>query len=244
MLGLVQDSFWVQLPSIVLLDLLLAGDNALVIAMAVRLLPPREQRLGRLWGTFGAVALRIVFLALADRLFEVPLLRAAGGLLLFWVAWKLLSPKEHGPLPPAAAQATDPAAPAPGTRAGRSLVEAVRIIVLADVSMSLDNVLAVTGVAQGHLGTASLGIALSIPIVIWGSALLGRVMQHHAWIVWLGGGVLGHVAGTLLLEDDVVTRWIGEVGRPAWHPLSIGLGVAFAAYGFWASRRGGSDAPR
>lgn len=232
MLALAEATDWLlQLGQIVLLDLLLAGDNAIVIAMAVRVLPQKEQKLGRLWGTFGAVALRIGFLAIASWLMAVPYLRAVGGLLLLWIAYKLLAPQHHGEVEGGGDGGDD------HVRAGNSLREAVKIIILADVSMSIDNVLAVTGAAEGHLGMAALGIGLSIPMVIWGSALLSRVMQHHPWIVWLGGGILGHVSGSLLLEDPKLVEWIGHTESPGWHPLSIGLAVALTAFGAWSHRR-------
>jgi YjbE family integral membrane protein len=223
-----------QLLSIVLLDLLLAGDNAIVIAMAVRILPEREQRLGRIWGTLGAVLLRVLFLALASWLLAVPLLRAAGGLMLLYIACKLLAPQPHGVVADGAQNSGPGGA---SVRAGRSLREAVWVILLADVSMSIDNVLAVTGAAEGHLGLASLGIALSIPMVIWGSALLSRIMQNHAWIAWLGGGILGHVGGALLLEDPWVAELLGQVERPGLHPLPIALAALLFGYGAWSSRK-------
>lgn len=225
---------WTKILQIVLLDILLAGDNALVIALAVRLLPPREQRLGRLWGTAGAVGLRILFLAVATWLLAIPWLQAVGGLLLLWIAYKLLTPEPHGPV-------DGDVGAREGTghqvSAAESLRGAVRIIVLADASMSLDNVIAVTGAANGHLGLAIAGIAASIPLVVWGSQLLSRIMESHRWVVWLGGGVLGHVSGVLLIEDPQVVALLGAHAHPARHPLPVGLAVAFAVYGYWASRR-------
>lgn len=236
MLAFVEEPSWLlQLGSIILLDLLLAGDNAIVIAMAVRILPPKEQRLGRLWGTFGAVALRVGFLAVASWLMAVPLLRAFGGLLLLWIAYKLLTPQPHGPVESSGESAAD--GEAAKVRAGNNLRESIKIIILADVSMSIDNVLAVTGAAEGHLGMAALGIGLSIPMVIWGSSLLSRVMQHHPWIVWLGGGILGHVSGTLLLEDPKIIEWIGHTEKPGWHWLSLSLFAFFTAFGAWGHVR-------
>jgi YjbE family integral membrane protein len=221
---------WTQLAKIVLLDILLAGDNAIMIALAVRVLPRREQRLGRLWGTGGAVALRIVFLAVATWLLALPGLQILGGLLLLWIAWKLLAQS---------AAPGDPAQVAENTqaRSAASLRDAVRIIIVADASMSLDNVVAVSGAAEGHLALAAAGIALSIPMVIWGSTLLGRLMDRYPWIVWLGGGVLGHVAGVLLLEDHQTVAWFGAVENPRWHPLPWGLAVAGTVFGWWSSRR-------
>lgn len=223
---------WTQILQIILLDMLLAGDNAVVIAMAVRLLPPREQRLGRLWGTAGAVLLRVGFLAIATWLLAIPWLQFTGGVLLLWIAYKLLAPAEHGVLP-----SGDAVAEAKGPPVGESLKSAIKIIVIADASMSLDNVIAVTGAAEGHLGLAIAGIAFSIPLVVWGSTLLGRIMENHRWIVWLGGGVLGHVAGVLMVDEPQIVAWLGKNEHPGWHPLAIGLGVFFAGFGWWASRR-------
>ncbi|HEU4417440.1 MAG TPA: TerC family protein [Planctomycetota bacterium] len=233
MLAFFQDSWsWTQIFKIVLLDLLLAGDNAIVIAMAVRLLPPREQRLGRFWGVFGAVALRILFLTVATWLLQIPWLQFIGGLLLLWIAYKLLSPAEHGVVP----QGPPAEGKEPKVRAGESLRQAIWIIVIADASMSLDNVIAVTGAAEGHLGLAVGGIALSIPLVVWGSQILSGIMANHPWVVWLGGGVLGHVAGVLMLEEHALRPWVEKVEHPGRHPISLTLGAMFFAFGWWSSR--------
>jgi YjbE family integral membrane protein len=208
----------------VLADLLLAGDNALVIALVVRQLPKREQALGRLWGTIGAVWLRLVFIFIVGSLQRVPLVSALGGAILLWVAWKLL------------------AQPAPGAdskelRAGNSLGEAIRIIVIADVSMSLDNVFAIAGLAEGDMVLVIAGIVLTIPLVVFGSALLSRVLTRLPWLVWLGGGMLAYIAGTMILEDTEVQRLFGVPEQIAWHPLGLGLGVAYAAFGAWSAGR-------
>jgi YjbE family integral membrane protein len=228
MLALATDSeFWARWFGIVVVDLLLAGDNAIVIAMAVRLLPKKEQMLGRLWGTVGAVGLRIVFIALISHLLEVPLLRALGGLALLWVAWKLL------PSPPRPQPDT---ADAERKRIGGTLGEAVRIIVIADVSMSLDNVLAVAGVADGDLVLVISGIALTIPLVVWGSALLSVLMTRLPFLIWFGCGVLGYVAGMLLVEDREIQKWFGDSGDPHLHPIAFGLAALFIGLGWWRSR--------
>ncbi|MBL8748545.1 MAG: TerC family protein [Planctomycetes bacterium] len=229
---------WTRILQIVLLDILLAGDNAVVIALAVRLLPPREQRLGRLWGTAGAVGLRVLFLALATWLLAIPWLQFVGGLVLLWIAYELLAPKEHGPIEPPSGPQAAPDDGEPEVAAAKSLRSAIRIIVIADASMSLDNVIAVTGAAHGHLGLAIAGIALSIPLVVWGSQILGRIMAHHRWVVWLGGGVLGHVAGVLLLEEPEIVARFGPSAHVHWHPLPVALAVGFTLFGWWASHRG------
>jgi len=239
MLAFVEEPNWLlQLGSIILLDLLLAGDNAIVIAMAVRVLPEKEQRLGRLWGTFGAVALRVLFLAIASWLFAIPYLRAAGGALLLWIAYKLLAPQHHGPVENGGGEAD-------AVRAGRNLRDAIQVIILADISMSIDNVLAVTGAAEGHVGLAALGIGLSIPMVIWGSSLLSKIMQNHPWIVWLGGGILGHVSGVLILEEPQFADWFGHPAKPGWHPMPLSLFAAFTAFGafsYFRTKRGSGHA--
>ena len=150
--------FWARWLAIVVIDLSLAGDNALVIAMAVRTLPPREQFYGRIGGTLGAVALRLAFIAIISQLLRIPFLQAVGGLILIWIAIKLVSQDAGGE------------EQGHRIRHGTTLWEAVWIIIVADVIMSLDNVLAVAGAAHGDLLLVAFGIGLSIPIVIWGAA--------------------------------------------------------------------------
>jgi YjbE family integral membrane protein len=191
--------FWFRWIQIVILDLTLAGDNALVIALAVRKLPPKQQWQGRIWGTFGAVALRILFIAIISRLLEIPLLQAAGGAILLWIAVKLLSQEGQGEGDHQ-------------VRQGSTLLEAIWIIIVADVVMSLDNVLAISGAAHGDMTLVIFGVGLSIPIVIWGSGLLARLMARLWWIVDLGAAILGWVGGEMILGDRVVQGWLG--GHP------------------------------
>ena len=192
--------FWFRWIQIVILDLTLAGDNALVIALAVRKLPPRQQWQGRIWGTFGAVALRIVFIGIVSVLLGIPLLQAAGGVILLWIAVKLLSQEGH--------------AEGEHARQGTTLLEAVWIIIVADLVMSLDNVLAISGAANGDMTLVIFGVGLSIPIVIWGSGLLARLMARLWWIVDVGAGILGWVAGEMILGDRVVQEWLGSHPSP------------------------------
>ena len=204
-----------------LIDLSLAGDNALVIALAVRSLPAREQWLGRMWGTAAAVALRLLFIAIVSALLTIPLLRFAGGLLLLWIAVRLVRPggTDEGEV-----------------RHGTSLRQAVWIIVVADVTMSLDNVLAVAAAAHGDFLLVTIGIALSLPIVVWGSGFLARLMAHHAWIIWIGGGVLGYVAGEMMTDDPLVRAWLGDHADTIDDPLSLLLAVGLALLGWWLAR--------
>ena len=218
---LADPEFWARLLSIVLIDLSLAGDNALVIALAVRSLPAREQWLGRMWGTAAAVALRLLFIAIVSALLTIPLLRFAGGLLLLWIAVRLVRPggTDEGEV-----------------RHGTSLRQAVWIIVVADITMSLDNVLAVAAAAHGDFLLVTIGIALSLPIVVWGSGFLARLMAHHAWIIWIGGGVLGYVAGEMMTDDPLVRAWLGDHADIIDDPLSLLLAVGLALLGWWLAR--------
>lgn len=250
MLAYADAGYWAKWVQIVLIDLLLAGDNALVIALAVRSLDKRGQFLGRLWGTFGAVALRFLFIFLASTLLQIPLVQAAGGVVLLWIAWKLLAPPSHGVVSqgPAVSEAASaavfgesqgkaPPPPAPKVRAGSNVAEAIKIIVIADVSMSFDNAVAIAAAADGDMLLVVFGIALTIPLVVFGSTLMGLLIDRFPFVVWLGGGVLGYVAGKLLVEDVKVQQWLGAVEQPALHPVPIGLGVLLCAVGWWRARR-------
>ena len=222
---LMDPEFWARLVSIVLIDLSLAGDNALVIALAVRSLPAREQWLGRAWGTAAAVTLRLLFIAIVSALLTIPLLQFVGGLLLLWIAVRLVRPGGGGE---------------GEMRHGASLRQAVWIIVVADVTMSLDNVLAVAAAAHGDFLLVAVGIALSLPIVVWGSGFLARLMAHHAWIIWIGGGVLGYVAGEMMTDDPLVRAWLGAHADTIDDPLSLLLAVGLALLGWWLARSAAS----
>ncbi|HET7341013.1 MAG TPA: TerC family protein [Methylomirabilota bacterium] len=223
--------FWLGLAQIAYLNLLLSGDNALVIALAVRALPPRKRVQGQIWGAAGAVALRLLFLGVVMYLLEAPFLKLVGGLLLVWIAIKLVQ-SETGV--------------ESEVRRGASLWDAIWIIIVADVTMSLDNVLAVAAAAHGDFLLIVLGIALSLPIVVWGAGWLARLMNRYTWIVWLGGGVLGKVAGQMLLEDRLVRGWPWTHGPEydlpggiaiSLHPLPLTLGALIVVLGWWLGRR-------
>jgi len=218
----VDPEFWARLLGIVVIDLALAGDNALVIALAVRRLAPREQLWGRVGGTIGAVGLRIAFMGLVTWLLAVPLLRSAAGLALVWIAFRLVR------------QATE-AGPPTKRRPGDSLKEAIGLIIVADAVMSLDNVLAVAATAHGNLPLAAVGVALSLPLVIWGSGLLARLMDRLPAVIWMAGGILGYVGGGLIVEDDTVAGWLGQSPLPAVLPL--GLAALVSIRGWRQARR-------
>ena len=223
-------AFWVGLSQIAYLNLLLSGDNALVIALAVRTLPKRQRMLGQVWGAAGAVILRLAFLAVVMYLLEIRFLRLVGGLLLIWIAFKLVQ-SESGV--------------ESEVKGGASLWEAIWIIIVADVTMSLDNVLAIPAAARNDLLLIMFGIGLSLPIVVLGAGWLARLMNRYAWIVWFGGGVLGKVAGDMILEDRVVRDF---PWAHAWerilpggfsvniHPVPLGLGFVLTVLGWWFGR--------
>ena len=214
--------FWIRLWGIVLIDLALAGDNALVIALAVRELPRKQQFWGRIFGTAGAVALRLTFIAMTTALLQVPLLKLVGGVLLIWVAVKLVRP---------AADA------AHHVRTGTSLWSAVWVIVVADAVMSLDNVLGVAAAAHGDFVLVVFGIGLSLPLVVWGSGLLAHLMSRFTWIIWLGGGVLGYVAGEMIFGDELFRVAIGRAATVLGHTVPVALGIAMAVLGWWLAHR-------
>jgi len=215
--------FLVGVVKIVIIDLALAGDNALVIALAVRTLPPRQQFLGRIWGTVGAVALRLLFITAVTYLLGIPALQLVGGVLLVWIAVKLVRQSEgegEGHV-----------------RQGTTLLEAVWIIILADVIMSLDNVIAVAGAAEGHLLLVVFGIGLSIPIVVWGSGILARLMNRYPSIILLAGGILGEVAGKMMLHDRVVVERLGAAPAAVEWAVRLALAGAIMLLGWLVLRR-------
>ena len=215
-----------QIGKIVLLDLVLAGDNAVVIALAVRTLPARQQFWGRIWGTFGAVALRLAFIFVVTWLLKIPLLQVAGALMLVWIALKLVRHSEGD-------------GSGHDVKQGATLMGAVWIIIVADVIMSLDNVLSVAGAAHGDMQLVIFGIGLSIPIVIWLSAVLSSLMNRFPWIVWVAAGVLGEVAGKMILDDVFVVERFGHVAWPVHLALRLPLFVLLTAAGWWFAQGAG-----
>ena len=178
--------FFAGALSIVFIDLLLAGDNALVIAMAVRSLPRRERRLGTALGALLAVVLRVGLTYFASRLLSVRYLELAGGLFILWIAVKVLR------------DACEPPEAAPSAK---RLLEAIWYVVFADLTMSTDNILAIAGASHGDFWLIGFGLALSIPFVVFSSNLLADLMNRYPWMVYLGAGVLGKVGGDMIFAD-------------------------------------------
>ena len=198
-----------KFAQIVLTDIVLASDNALVIALATRSLPAKQRLWGQIFGAGGAVGLRVLFVFVITWLTGIPILQLIAGLVLLWVAWKLVRPQEQS-LEAAAHPGSG------GKRVASSLWRAVRLIIVADVIMSLDNVIAIAGIAKegsdsphGEMGLVMFGLLLSIPLVIFGSTLISKLMNRFRWVIWLGGGVLGRVAGKIIFQDPRVLGWLG-----------------------------------
>lgn len=223
--------FLSALLSIILFDLILSGDNAVVIGMAARRLSPENRRRAILFGGLGAVGLRIVFTAMAALLLDVAYIQAVGGLLLLYIAYKLLKPHEdHANI-----------------REAGSLREAIQTIVLADVVMSLDNILAVGAASDGHIWLLLFGLALSIPILLLGSELVARLLGSYPILVYVGAAILIWTAVEMLLEDPIIHDNIREFTTIETLAISAIAAIAIIAAGVRAQRLASShhdDPPR
>ena len=187
--------FWIALGQIIIIDILLGGDNAVVIALACRKLPPDLRTKGIIWGTAGAIVLRVILIAFAMTLLNVPFLKFVGALLLVWIGVKLLAPDEDGH----------------GDVAGSDkLLAAIKTIIVADLVMSVDNVIAIAGAAQNagehQFLLVVLGLLISIPIIVWGSQLVIKLMERFPLIITGGGMLLGWIAGGMLVSDPALAN--------------------------------------
>jgi YjbE family integral membrane protein len=190
--------FWVAVGQIIMIDILLGGDNAVVIALACRKLPAKQRTQGILWGTAGAIVLRVVLIFFALTLLAIPYLKVVGALLLLWIGVKLLAPEDdvHGDI-----QASD------------RLWAAVKTVIVADLVMSVDNVIAIAGAAEAAGGDHKMplvifGLLVSIPIIVWGSQMVIKLMDRFPSIITIGGMLLGWIAGTMAVTDPAVIGWV------------------------------------
>ena len=213
--------FWIGLLKIVWINIILSGDNAVVIAMAARSLPPQQQRTAVLFGSGAAVVLRILLTVVAAKLLALPYLQIIGGLLLLWIGTQLLSGEEEG-------DGED--------KEYGSMLAAVRTILLADLVMSLDNVIAVAAAAQGSMVLLILGLAISIPLVIFGSTLMIKLMERFPIIVMLGAALIGWVAGETIVSDTILRDMLAA--NPWLHYAAAAAGAVFVvAVGKWLQKR-------
>jgi YjbE family integral membrane protein len=213
--------FWVALAQIIMINILLSGDNAVVIALASRSLPPAQQKKAILFGSMGAVVLRIILTFFAAYLLTLPYLKLAGAALLFWIGISLLKPDDDE-------ESID---------AHSNLRAAIKTIIVADLVMSLDNVIGVAAAAKGNFVLLVVGLAISIPLIIYGSTLLLKLMERFPIIVTAGGGLLGWVAGEMILTDPAVADWI-NANAHYLHTVAPAAGFVFViAVGKWLARR-------
>jgi YjbE family integral membrane protein len=225
-------AFWVGLAKIIGVNIVLSGDNAVVIALAARSLPPKQQQQAIIWGSGAAILMRVVLTVFAVALLSFPWLKLIGAALLLWIGVKLLMPEEGGE----------------NIDASDSLVAAIKTILIADLVMSLDNVIAVAAAAGGSLVLLILGLAISIPLVIFGATMLIKVMERWPIIITIGAALLGFVAGEMAITDPAIGSWVKATfahvnEKPVLGGLSLEIlcgliGAAFVVVaGLWIARR-------
>ena len=212
-MDLTSAAFWAALSSIIWVNVLLSGDNAVVIAMAARSLPPHQQKKAIFWGSAAAIVLRIGLTVIALEMLKWPYLKIVGALLLLYIGISLLAEDDEGE-------------DGLGGAGNGSLLNAVRTILVADLVMSLDNVLAVAAAAKGNVPLLVIGLAVSIPLIIFGSTLLLKVMERFPVIVTAGAALLGWLAGEMLLTDPALVQRFGEPG-------ALTLNIARAVGAAW-----------
>ena len=230
--------FWMAVGQIILIDILLGGDNAVVIALACRSLPPAQRTQGIIWGTAGAIVLRVILIFFALTLLKIPFIKLVGGALLLWIGIKLLMP-DHS-------EGHDNIA------ASDKLWGAVKTVIVADFVMSLDNVIAIAGAAEGAgagntMPLVVFGLLVSIPIIVWGSQLVIKLMDRYPVIITGGGMLLGWIAGTMAISDPALSAWVPTLPPdgsgppdvvPRWHYAAGIVGALFVlGAGRWLAAR-------
>ena len=223
-MSLADPFFWTALLKIIGVNIVLSGDNAVVIALAARTLPARQQKLAIRWGAGAAVVMRVVLTLFAVALLALPWLKLAGSALLLWIGIRLLVPGEDDS----------------GIHGGANLLLAIRTILVADVVMSLDNVIAVAAAAGDSWLLLGTGLAISVPLVVFGATFLVRVMERYPIVITLGAALIGFVAGEMAWEDRAIAPWTGAgPGNLKYLVAPLGA-VAVVVSGQWLARRAGS----
>lgn len=213
-----------KLLSIIVVDLVLSGDNAVVIGMAARRLSTANRKKAIIWGGAGAIVLRVIFTAAAALLLDIPLLQAIGGILLIFIAFRLVSPEGEGE--------------SAHVREADSLGQAIQTIILADVVMSLDNIIAVGGTAEGHLGLLLFGLIVSISLILFGSNLVAMLLQRYPWLLLIGVLVLVHAAVKMFLHDGFVTDGL-NYEAPEWLVIVVAVMATVLVLGAVRMIKGG-----
>jgi len=221
-LGITVDTtFLLALLQIIWINILLSGDNAVVIALACRSLPPRERKIGIMLGAGAAVGLRIIFTLMVVWLMEIPYLKLVGGVLLLWIAIKLLTDE------------TDEAS----VKESDTIWNAVRTVAIADMVMSLDNVIAIAAAAKGSTALIIFGLCLSVPLIVFGATLVITLLQRYPALVWAGAGLLGWVAGSIMVSDPGWHSLFGEWPHLVDEVIGGGVGVVFVLGLAWLLRQ-------
>jgi YjbE family integral membrane protein len=231
------EAFWAGLMKIIGINIILSGDNAVVIALAARSLPERQQKQAVIWGSVAAIVMRVILTFFAVAMLSLPWLKLIGAVLLLYIGIKLLMPQDgHGDV-----------------NAGSNMMQAIKTILIADLVMSLDNVIAVAGAADGSWLLIILGLLISIPLVIFGSTLLLKVMERYPIIITLGAALLGFVAGEMAVTDPAIGGWVAANFTMDGDTAMLGpIGLKYVAgiigavlvvlVGKWlAGRKGGND---
>jgi YjbE family integral membrane protein len=237
---LATQAFWIGLAKIIGVNIVLSGDNAVVIALAARSLPSKQQKQAILWGAGAAVILRIVLTIFAVKLLALPWLKLIGSLLLFWIGIKLLVPEDDED----------------NIDASEHLLTAIKTILVADLVMSLDNVIAVAAAAGGSLTLLILGLAISIPLVVFGATLLVKLMERYPVIITIGAGLIGWVAGEMLASEPALEGVFASIGVATvqGHPHLAGIDLELllgaigvmvvVTWGLWLARRHDAASPQ
>ncbi|MDF2873620.1 MAG: integral rane protein YjbE family [Sporomusa sp.] len=207
--------FLVALASIMMVNIVLSGDNAVVIAMASRCLPPKQQKMAILWGSAGAIGLRIILTLVAVILLQIPYVQFFGGLLLVWIAAKLLMEEDK----------------CEDVEASASFIAAIKTIIVADLVMSLDNTLAIAAIAKGDYVLLGLGLAFSIPLIIFGSQIIIKIMDKYPVVIYAGAALIAWTAGEMIVGDPQIGTAIRNIVPARLIPLVITVGVLVV--GFW-----------
>lgn len=210
--------FWTALLAIIMIDLVLAGDNAIVIGLAARNVRKEDQKKVIIWGTVGAIVVRVIMTVLVVYLLLIPGLRLAGGLALLWIAYKLLVDDKNHEI-----------------KAGNQMWAAIRTIIIADTMMGLDNVLAVAGAAHGDLTLVIIGLAISVPIMVWGSTMILKLTERFPIVITIGAAVLAWTSAKMIVEEPLIHDWFANAAvKYGFEILAV---IAIVGLGTLAKRK-------
>ncbi len=222
-MGIDSPGFWIAVLQIIAIDIVLGGDNAVVIALACRRLPEEQRNRVIFWGVFGAIAIRVVLIFFALSLLAMPYLKIVGAVLLLWIGVKLLQPEPEGH--------------GHEIIASTSLVAAIKTIIIADAVMSLDNVIAIAGAAKDSMGLVIFGLVVSVPIIVWGSKLVLRLMERFPLTIVVGAGLLGWIAGDMAVTDVITREWVNDNASYLRWVMPVCMAMFVVAVGKWMAAR-------